>query len=85
MDLRAKHESVARLNKALKIRKTIILTTINRDNYGPERQLAAARRWGDAEWTVISRWAGVRPASAETRALVLDLLAERVGQGQVVL
>jgi hypothetical protein len=78
-DNREKHEYIARLNKALKIRASIErASAIRTDDYGPDRMLDAARAWGDPQWAIVCQWAGVPEASDLTRDLVLDLLRERV-------
>lgn len=78
--LRSKFAYVARLNKALKIRSALERAAATRRDYGPARMLAAALEYGDPEWEIVCRWAGVRSASADTRALVLQLLRERVAE-----
>jgi hypothetical protein len=77
-DTREKHEYIARLNKALKIRASIErASALRTDDYGPDRMLAAAQQWGDPQWAIVCQWAVVPEASELTRALVLRLLRER--------
>jgi hypothetical protein len=79
VDTREKHEYIARLNKALKIRASIErASALRTDDYGPDRMLAAAREWGEPQWAIVCHWSGVPAASAATRELVISLLRERV-------
>lgn len=69
------HESARRLEKATKLYRAIRSQAVAGGHHAV--QVAdTVSRWGDAEWAKAAVLAAVRPASAETRALVLGWLRE---------
>jgi len=76
------HESTARLQKAVKLYRLITSPRL-RGTSTPADLLAAVTAWTEEQWASASVITGTRPASAETRALVLRMLGEDVEDTRV--
>lgn len=71
------HEASARARKALKLYQLIVSRPL-RGSLPPAELLAAIEAWTEQEWASASILTGTRPASAETRAVVLQMLKDDV-------
>lgn len=71
------HERIARLEKAAKLYRLITSPRL-RGTSTPAELLASITAWTETEWASASIITGTRPASAETRAVVLGMLRDDV-------
>lgn len=69
------HEATARARKALAIYRLITSPRL-RGTMTPAELLAAVTAWTEEQWASASIVTGTKPASTETRALVLSMLKD---------